>query len=1277
MMRRLPTPHENEKDSKPLINKTNTEFPLPSTTLTSSSNTSRTTKVNMSASQAPTSTSTSLSTNIGTASQPIQTPMRTPMHWRAKCTNDEQSQSQSQSQSQPSVQAQAQAQVHQTSQPQPNSSIRDTNLHKEERSYSSISVTKSVQTQTQTQIQTEAEAEVGLQDANENSALISTPISNQEHKFLPYQNINIAPDSNGSTSSPMSSPPGTPFRFTSFPASLPRVNPKAATPMVGGHYSHSHSNVMNTNTNTNCGTNEYYQNATALTSSQTRNNNVLNYCPSSTGIAAGKSSHHTVRKRMISAEQEFSNANENHHADRRHGHRQEGHIHGQGHIHGHRQGHGQIQAPVHTQTNQNQQHQQPTTSSSFIDKESDYLDISRDESLNTHNTSLSSLSVDGAVTNTNTRKAIFGLHNPPGTRLKDPPVSLPSQFDVHHSHSYSVPSTGRAVWLSPVLRESKINVAGHYPYSPTLTKSFVEDGEEEDDHDDDDDGGEHDENGDANTHTHTHTHLNCLHDDTNDVISNHDAAGNNIVVRTRLNFGTIFTPSPGEVVAKFRQTNSHLEDSQEDVGKNFTPARNILNCSQQTSSAPSSQINQNDLSQSYVQVRTYSLPSVSTMGEETSVVGSVVSTPYQARPTNSGRVVLEEEGNASSNSCEILAGNGNNLTPQGNNLTPQELNFRVRLDSTQCSPIASVPEDLEVAERVVVSSVIINDHSDEHGHGHGHDKKVDSPTSSNGHMSTDSRQASLMSGSSQSSKTRKLRPMPDMSAFDMGSATTVSSYQNTDSLDRGNQSGTAPRIHHSPVKLLCPPTPVRTPAWAHHGSFAPSNSLITTKVLAACPPQTFEALSSIEDSLTDDDKNMSQATHNDFEATSKTPFKTNVATTQKTTKSKGTGRSTGTSGTSGSEFEDVDLTVSLDSDFENLGRLGSGAFADVFKVRWNTDHNLYAIKRTRRQFRGKKDRDRAMKEIRIMQLLQSQEKNNAYSMYVLKFTQAWQEDGHLLSQTELCCRDTCQQMMVSVTSNFDTTSKLFPSLLNHLKEGRDISQRLVPENTLWKICHDVAAGLHHIHSHDIVHNDIKPMNIFFVSHLQLGAVCKIGDFGLAGFKGTVDDGQEGDTMYMPQEILAGSAKHPSGDIFSLGITLYELSSSDSWILPSEGAKWHDIRSGFHCPQIPESRSNVLLKLIQSMINPTYEERPTASQILTKDEVLAAGKKVDLFLTNYVRDVDAFDRAREREAAEAQHKANQRYTPTPLQNRDIDSERCWNVRTPTPFSNGNISHQANR
>lgn len=78
-------------------------------------------------------------------------------------------------------------------------------------------------------------------------------------------------------------------------------------------------------------------------------------------------------------------------------------------------------------------------------------------------------------------------------------------------------------------------------------------------------------------------------------------------------------------------------------------------------------------------------------------------------------------------------------------------------------------------------------------------------------------------------------------------------------------------------------------------------------------------------------------------------------------------------------------------------------------------------------------------------------------------------------------------------------------------------------------------GLAHMHSHNVLHMDIKPDNIFIDSQ----GVLKIGDFGLAVLcdvetTDTDDDfcstDREGDRCYIAPEVLRGHGSYFS-DIF--------------------------------------------------------------------------------------------------------------------------------------------------
>ena len=133
--------------------------------------------------------------------------------------------------------------------------------------------------------------------------------------------------------------------------------------------------------------------------------------------------------------------------------------------------------------------------------------------------------------------------------------------------------------------------------------------------------------------------------------------------------------------------------------------------------------------------------------------------------------------------------------------------------------------------------------------------------------------------------------------------------------------------------------------------------------------------------------------------------------------------------------------VSFHRDFEQEGFLGSGTFADVYRAR-EKDGKSYAVKKSKRQFRSKKDRSILMGEVMIMKKLGA-----APCQYIVQLVRAWQEDGYFFVQIDLAERGTLKDLLTDLA----------------LKNTQ-------PEDaTIWHILHDVTAGLRHIHNCGVVH----------------------------------------------------------------------------------------------------------------------------------------------------------------------------------------------------------------
>lgn len=109
-----------------------------------------------------------------------------------------------------------------------------------------------------------------------------------------------------------------------------------------------------------------------------------------------------------------------------------------------------------------------------------------------------------------------------------------------------------------------------------------------------------------------------------------------------------------------------------------------------------------------------------------------------------------------------------------------------------------------------------------------------------------------------------------------------------------------------------------------------------------------------------------------------------------------------------------------------------------------------------------------------------------------------------------------------------------------LKDALDFRSALPLQEAI-SIMIQLTSALQYAHEHNIVHRDVKPHNIFY---LPDGTI-KLGDFGIAE-PINISSGQEkskdiiGSVHYMAPEISRGYPATPQSDVYSAGITLFEL-----------------------------------------------------------------------------------------------------------------------------------------
>ncbi|KAF9353009.1 hypothetical protein BGX26_009215 [Mortierella sp. AD094] len=286
--------------------------------------------------------------------------------------------------------------------------------------------------------------------------------------------------------------------------------------------------------------------------------------------------------------------------------------------------------------------------------------------------------------------------------------------------------------------------------------------------------------------------------------------------------------------------------------------------------------------------------------------------------------------------------------------------------------------------------------------------------------------------------------------------------------------------------------------------------------------------------------------------------------------------------------------------------LGTGEYSQVLRVRDRKSNELYAVKMLKKSVQGAMERKRYLSEARNMWKIERSHPN------IVQLLSAWEQGGKIYMRMELC---------------------RFGSLDRILK--RQKPRGGLDEGCIWQCLKDISAGLQAIHNSNIVHLDLKPENICISSTGSL----KIGDFGHSVILPVREtDGIEGDRRYMAPELLNGQCGKYS-DIFSLGISMYEIQSNRCGEIPGGGPEWHQLRNGMFGvvreetvaielekkggvsdPGYLEPTSEVhsslcqptkseLLDLIKAMMQTAYESRP-----LVEEVSLMASKRTSVNIT---------------------------------------------------------------
>jgi len=155
---------------------------------------------------------------------------------------------------------------------------------------------------------------------------------------------------------------------------------------------------------------------------------------------------------------------------------------------------------------------------------------------------------------------------------------------------------------------------------------------------------------------------------------------------------------------------------------------------------------------------------------------------------------------------------------------------------------------------------------------------------------------------------------------------------------------------------------------------------------------------------------------------------------------------------------------------------------------------------------------------------------------------------------------------------------------------------------LLELIRDIAKGMSFLHASGILHNDLKTQNVLVDSHMR----AKVSDFGFSTkskatkFVGT--------PYYMAPEVLIGEPQDKRADVYSFGITAWEIVVRR---VPYHGLEAKEVlrsvadlnRDEPFRPAMPDNMPEEVASLIRECWAPLREDRPSFAEVVERLAVL--------------------------------------------------------------------------
>ena len=236
----------------------------------------------------------------------------------------------------------------------------------------------------------------------------------------------------------------------------------------------------------------------------------------------------------------------------------------------------------------------------------------------------------------------------------------------------------------------------------------------------------------------------------------------------------------------------------------------------------------------------------------------------------------------------------------------------------------------------------------------------------------------------------------------------------------------------------------------------------------------------------------------------------------------------------------------------------------------------------------KNEKEKQNRQNSLEQMLKVKEKELSNSNYqVDKFTKEKEKLRKKLDET----------ININEINYLKDQIKVAKEKVDELKKEK----KYLTEEEIWHYFIQISLGLAYIHSKNILHRDLKPMNIFLTNKNQV----KIGDLGVAKLLSANANASTciGTPYYLSPEICKEKPYNSKGDVWALGCILYELSTFNKpFVASNPAALILKIINGNFTPlseiKNGQKYSKDLENMITNILQKDYEIRPLMKDIIS-------------------------------------------------------------------------------